>query len=354
MRTRELIKKFPKLQNILLSENTKEDFYNLYYSEKLKYAQCSIGFAKYCRIKSTDTSVNISIQELFVKRRGSQFYLKSSFDEAEFYIFDNKVFCNNIGILYTHVFPILNITWLKDLDFHYNQFILKPSILKSILLNNIYSEETLCKAILHRCYRCKELSWKSFREFLKNNTGYLITDLMAFTKSIQNSVNVINKLYEDPYHPDRELYWDLLNSAIRLNEKVDFTWSMSRIKLEHLRQTRKLMEKEIASKSQEPLYSQLFKTSEIELLDTELKIFQESQLMHHCLYNCYFDRIKDKTYLAFHMTSPEECTIGIRKNKSWKFDQAYREYNNSISEDTKKLIFQFIEDHQNLFDSLVR
>lgn len=353
MRTRELIKKFPKLQITQLSENSKEDFYNLSYSEKLKYSQYSRPFARYSRIKSTDTSVNISIQELYIKRNGSQFYLKSSFEEAEFYIFDNKVFCNNIGLLYSYVFPILNITWLRDLDSHYNQFIHKPSILKSILLNNIYSEETLCKAILRRCYHCKELSWKSFREFLKNNTGYSIVDLMAFTKSIQNSVNIINKIYNDPDSP-RELYWDLLNSAIRLNEKVDFTWSIPRIKLEHLRQTRKLMEKEIASKSQEPLYSKPFKTSEIELLDTELKIFQESQFMHHCLYNCYFDRIKDKTYLAFHMTSPEECTIGIRKNESWRFDQAYREYNNSISEDTKKLIFQFIEDYQNLFDSLVK
>ena len=332
MRIKELISKFPESYVRSLSQNTKEDFYFLSYSEK--FAAYNRGtFAQNLCVTNKISSIFICIQNLTPQRKGNTFFLESELI-SKFKIVDNKVSCDSLTMLQEYIFPMLKINWLRDLSNEYNVFILKPSILKSILLGNIYSEETLCKAILKRCYHCKELSWKSFRTYLPHCRAFPILDLMAFTKNVQISVDVLNNTQ------DLQIYYDLLRSAIELNEVVDFKWSQKRLFQEHQRQINILNNERIAAKSPEKLFPRDLSNGEFKHLNTELDLFKESLAMNNCLYHCYYEKIKNHKYLAFHY---KNTTFGLNISKSISIDQIRGPYNSAVSEEIISEIEFFVD-----------
>ena len=80
----------------------------------------------------------------------------------------------------------------------------------------------------------------------------------------------------------------------------------------------------------------------IEQLNTEKEVFLEGTNMHHCLYNCYWNRIKSKDYIAFHMSVPEDCTFSFKVlNDKVVLDQAFLAYDKQISDITKTAIVDF-------------
>lgn len=324
MRTAQLIQKFPKQSVILIDGSPKEEFNLLSREEKLQ--KIDYPFSVYVRTKRTDTSVSVALQTLTPKRCGNHFFLKSEFTE-EFSIFNNKFSCSDYKLLREIVFPHLKITWLKDLHNEYIKFILKPSLLKSILLGNIYSEETLCKAILRRCYHCKTISWKTFRHYLKHSYlfNYVnIIDLTTFTKNAEESIKVLLKTN------DNWLQCDLIKSAIKLDEVVDLTWSQKRLEQEHQRQVRILNLKELQSKSQNPIFDRDFSNLEFKQLNTELDVFQESLDMNHCLYHCYYNKMLKKNYIAFHINN---VTLGVcwdREQQAAIIDQIRGRHNETV------------------------
>lgn len=348
MKTSQLIQKFPKQSVILIDGSPKEEFNLLAREEKLQ--KIDYPFSVYVRIKRTDTSVSVTLQTLTPKRRGNHFFLKSEFTE-EFSIFNNKFSCSDYKLLKDIVFPHLKITWLKDLHNEYIKFILKPSLLKSIFLGNIYSEETLCKAILRRCYHCKTISWKTFRDYLKHS--YLfnycnIIDLMTFTKNAEESIKILLK------KEDNWLQCDLIKSAIKLDEVVDLTWSQKRLEEEHQRQVRILNLKELQSKSQKPIFDRDFSNLEFKQLNTELDVFQESLDMNHCLYHCYYDKMLKKNYIAFHINN---VTLGVcwdREQQAAIIDQIRGRHNETVVGPIWEKCNKFVanSDFQDYFRSL--
>ena len=145
---------------------------------------------------------------------------------------------------------------------------------------------------------------------------------------------------------NRNTYRDLLDCAVKLNEIVDFTWSAKRINVEHLRQIRLLKQQEISEKSNKPIYEHTIGNDTIKQLNTEIDVYMEGMAMNHCLYSCYYDRIASKKYIAFHMTTPEDCTFSIRKTSSgFEFDQIYLKYDMPVQSETKAIAEQFIKDN---------
>lgn len=348
MKTSQLIQKFPKQSVILIDGSPKEVFKLLSREEKLQ--KIDYPFSVYVRTKRTDTSVSVALQTLTPKRRGNHFFLKSEFTE-EFSIFNNKFSCSDYKLLKDVIFPHLKITWLKDLHNKYIKFILKPSLLKSILLGNIYSEETLCKSILRRCYHCKTISWKTFRDYLKHS--YLfnycnIIDLMTFTKNAEESIKILLK------KEDNWLQCDLIKSAIKLDEVVDLTWSQKRLEEEHQRQVRILNLKELQSKSQNPIFDRDFSNLEFKQLNTELDVFQESLDMNHCLYHCYYNKMLKKNYIAFHINN---VTLGVcwdREQQAAIIDQIRGRHNETVVGPIWEKCNKFVanSDFQDYFRSL--
>ena len=83
------------------------------------------------------------------------------------------------------------------------------------------------------------------------------------------------------------------------------------------------------------------------LLNTEKDIFIEGSTMHHCLYTCYYDKIKNHNYIAFHLDFPEECTLGIcTYNEEICLNQIYKKYDQPVSNETRQYALDFIKTHQ--------
>jgi hypothetical protein len=146
---------------------------------------------------------------------------------------------------------------------------------------------------------------------------------------------------------NKQLYCDILSYAIDNNQIIDFTWSTKRLNEEHLRQIRLANAKEISSKEQKPIYDLTFELPKnIELLNTELDIFMEGMKMSHCLYRCYYGKIKKHNYIAFHMTDPEDCTFSFcLKDDKVTFDQIFLKYDMPVKFTTKDIALNFMSEH---------
>lgn len=234
------------------------------------------------------------------------------------------------------------------------QYLVKPTMLRAILTKRVYSEETFYRFIATRFYRIKDVSWRSMkRYYLYLDKAHFVRtcslpDLAAFTKNINDSINV---LYNGAYtHGFEEAslddYHDLLSYAAKLGEVVDFTWSKKRIREEHQRQIEEYSVFSLSSKSQTPIYKDVVEGENIKLINTEKDVYIEGSKMHHCLYTCYYDDMVAGRYMAFHMSSPEDCTFSIRFYKDKiKFDQIHLKYNNPVKESTKEIALKFITDN---------
>ena len=165
-----------------------------------------------------------------------------------------------------------------------------------------------------------------------------------FTKNIDQTIDKL--ITVDAIN--ETLYSDLLSCAIKLNQVVDFTWSLKRIQEEHKKQIKRLLAKEIDNKENNPIYDTTAMTFPFRLLNTEKDIFVEGNVMHHCLYNCYYRKIKNHDYIAFHLDSPEECTLGIHLVGGHpELNQIYKKYDQLVSDETRQYAITFINTHAN-------
>ena len=192
-------------------------------------------------------------------------------------------------------------------------------------------------------FKLNNVGWRTIREYLTNNCFISIFDLEDFTKNAETSI----KVFTESSTSKRTLLSDLLNCAVQLNEVVDFSWSDNRIQEEHTRQNRLLIEREIISKSDSNIFEEFPTPSNIKLLNTERDIFFEGKNMHHCLYSCYYKKIKNKEYIAFHMTYPEDCTFSFKFNRtnSLYLDQIFLKYDKPVKSDTKQVAIDFLNEY---------
>ena len=254
----------------------------------------------------------------------------------------------NIGKHTTYTFiksflALLEIDWFRDiperiLEVHFK----KESVFRAVLTKKIYSEETFYRFLASKCYGMKNASWRTIKKYC--NLCYVcrcsvsIFDLAEFTKNVDESIEVLTNTTT----PD--LYKDMLRYAVQLNQVIDFNWSRNRLEAEHQNQIEMVSAKELEHKDATPLYEQVVETDTIKLLNNEKDVFMEGQLMHHCIYNCYFRRMKQGTFMAFHMKQPEECTFSIRyENEKLTFDQIHLKYNAIVKLETKQIALDFIE-----------
>lgn len=290
-------------------------------------------------------------------RSGKTFY-PTIVNKDSIYISRNEISLKCNGDFIEDFLKDLNITWFKDIPTHITRTYFKNKIIfRRIITGRIYNEETFYKSIATVVYKVKNISWRTVRLYCEScnfDLYYLsIADLRDFTKNIEQSIKVLAETKE------KNIYQDLLGCAVKLNETVDFTWSKKRIEEEHKRQIEILLEKEISAKNEDPIYEvdpNPFWWEDIEekypnfkLLNTEKEIFLEGKLMHHCIYNAYYNRIANHSYIAFHITSPEDCTLGIDLvNGEPHLNQIYLKYDQEVSNETKVLAHKFIEDNASI------
>ena len=284
-----------------------------------------------------------------IHRCGDKFYVKS-IPMNYIWISPTEMNVKCSGEAKRKFLNLCGITWFNELSNAIIYHFFTPSIIKSILIGTIYNQETFYKAVGRRIFKVN-VPWKLLRKFLDDQRIYFnINDLKCFTKDLVKSLEVLVSIpYNDNTYigPKQGLLHDVLQSAIKLHEVVDFTWSDARLRAEHARQTRELMERDLDKKERIPIYDYTdFEGAK--LLNTEQEIFYEASNMHHCLYNCYYDKIKNHNYIAFHMFTPEDCTFSVRLNSSQTpiLDQIYLKYDKRVQNSTEQVALQFIEKYK--------
>lgn len=260
-----------------------------------------------------------------------------------------KIKCQFPETYLDHILPLFGVEWARDMKDGLKHFLMKPSILKAVITGRVYSEETFVKRIASQVYRVKGVEWKVLRDFLvKMPYSFSLYDLNVFTKNLNHSLKAVLAVdYSrgDVAYQRLHLMKDTLANAILLDRVIDLRWSDRRMQQEHQQMCREIGLMSAGSKSTEPIHPQTVGEEHIRMLNSEMEVFLEGISMSHCLYTNYFSGIRDKRYLAFHMSSPEDCTIGVRIGSDGNpcLDQAYRYRNQRCSEETYQLIREFID-----------
>lgn len=353
---KEAIKEFPEYNMKCLTQSFPENLSDLSFTEKIQY----VGRTNvYVVVRRRDDDLFFGTKRKSVHRSGKNIYALSKWD-GTIIISNNKVKakCPQTDIIdafYSYIDrPIVRDIRSDLKDFGYYQILSTAYMIKAILCNKVYSFETFYKEWMWRSYQLKGFNWKLFRVFKQKSLGFNLLDLKCFTKNLDAS---INRLLGESFEEVRLLN-DILYSAIKLNEVVDFNWSKKRLLEEHKRQTQMLMAKQIDAKNVEPIYdlSQVkLNTNTIRVLNTERDVFMEGTIMHHCLYTNYFGKMKVHNHIAFHMESPESCTFSCVKDPSGNLimDQIYLAYDRRVQPETKEQALAYIAQFSDIISKLL-
>lgn len=337
-------------------------FYSLPYSEKMKLVGKSYTY--YSGIRKGD-SLRLYYVMRNVSRSGRRIFIQTR-SSPILSIINNKIYdyeparCNGYLKDILKIFGCsLSINSYQD----YNPMsAVNKNILKGILCNTIYNEETLYKRIARVKFGLRDFEWKEIRWVMSHSRclwGFSFMDLRDFTIDFNNSLRVLRSLVESSQYNQLRLFRDTLSLATQLDEKINFNWSYKRLESEHKRQVAKLTKKELESVEE----VKMFDKEGIELppdwilLDSEKEVFLEAEKMHNCLYKSYYESIKSGRYLAFHYKTDEsdDITIGLWFDShvnTMTLDQAYGVSNKKISEDLHKQFTEQVSKFQDSFLSL--
>ena len=347
------VKLFPQSYERIYYNNVPDNFYTFSYKEK--YANLGHTKIKYILSNKPD-KLFFGKKFITVTRCGKQFYLKTTWSGV-ITIEKSKISLSNVQI--ADVKEFLSIVELdrivEDLIDVEQKLVVNKIVIADILRRKIYGQETFYRCILNKVYRLKGFNWKLFKKYVCSSDYHAsIYDLAAFTKDLQKSLSVLIEASEKNDRRKYNLLMDMLRCAIRLNQIIDFSWSDKRLEEEHIKQNRMLNYQTISEKQVTPIHQNPLNLENIRMLNTEQDVYLEGLNMHHCLYTCYWNRIKTGKYLAFHMNSPESCTFSFRlDNNNVILDQHYLAYDRQVSEKTDKIIRAFLSLNQNRLKSLL-
>ena len=338
---RKFIKDFP-VKSMTTETQPFPDLSALSYKEAYKLS--TEGFRSFRILSVKEESIYCALKVVSVARSGRKFYKKSEIRE---YLYIGPSEVNIKRSSYDEIeflLQLAQIDWFKDIPQHVtHRYFLSSSILKSILVRTIYNEETFYKAIAKRIYHI-DISWRAMKKFCESEYLHInLVDVFAFCVRPERG---LMRFMEAPFELRQEMI-DMLTMAVQLNQMIDFCWSEARIHEEHQKQIEIKQAAEIARKSRTPIYNGFDTPDNIKLLNTELDVFMEGTRMHHCLYSCYWNRIKSHKFIAFHMTVPEDCTFSVIlcNDKHPILEQCHLKHNRSVSKETRDQILKFIEDN---------
>jgi len=353
---KEAIKEFPSNSEHIVVDEIGDNFKELSYYDKVR----KVGNSKVVAIISVkNDKLFFGIKTFTVVRHGKNIFITFKWSDV-ITIENNKIVshCDARYSIYFYSFierPIVSDV-IKSCIVPIN----KAYMIKAILCKKVYSLETFYKEWMLKSYQLKGFDWRLFKRFVSEAHSFNILDLKTFTKDLRKSMLKLIQIQSMPTY-DGTLYLklsDLLSSAIKLGEVVDFTWSERRLAEEHARQTRELMAKEIDEKEIVPIYNvsdESLDTINIRLLNTEKDVFVEGKLMHHCLYTNYFKKMQQHKHIAFHMSFPEECTFSCVKTRDGNIimDQIYRAHDMRVQDETRAAAQLYIDVNKSLISSLL-
>lgn len=222
-------------------------------------------------------------------------------------------------------------------------------VLAGVLAGRITNRHALMSRVMSTGYGLKGVSTKTIDQFLRYYGPQEIADIRDFTTNPEAAMlrkveyrSILKQ--KDPEKVEslcnwRNLFDDLLRDAAILDKRINPKWSLSRMRAEHQKNIKAIMEWEVGTKDETNIYGEAFSTTfqgyDIETVSSCREAFIESKDQHNCLYYGYWKSIAKGGYVAFRISDGKgrRYTAGARRNTSttedaFVFDQIYAAYNN--------------------------
>ena len=275
---------------------------------------------------------------------------------------------------------------------------------KCYLLNRVLNTYTDLKSFIkeYLIYNNINISYKMFMNILKfiayNNNNFVniynaydeIINYMKVatnqevlfnklkTRAIQvRSSKSVNSVHQDGWFTmftrafnhlgevaETSLVADAVDLALKLNKKVNFSWSRNKFQDINVQWSRELMRKDIEKRNPQDIYKNKELIKGAKLLSSERDVFEEGMTMHHCVYTNYWGLIESGKYVALHLNStvnPSGITLGVQVMYDYNnkdniisklvFDQAFYAYDKILSTEDRQMCNDYLIDNE---DNLIK
>lgn len=211
--------------------------------------------------------------------------------------------------------------------------------LNKVLLGKVTNPRDLIKAILktNPVMRGMNIStetlWKYVNVRDKANRLQALSDIMTVAKDPNHALEYMATAEYMSFDTQ-----DLIKQAQRLNRKIDFKWSRSRMTEVHSDWTKEIMdiEQEYVESIDYEYINELPSNGSLELVTNSKDLYIEGRLMSHCVYTNYASQVNDKSYFVFKFTDRDvRATVGITRyydHNNFIINQMHGKHNKSIDQ----------------------
>lgn len=314
-----------------------DDFMGLPLAEqKIRFFQDRLGSNENVRhiYQETDRTVSIEIERISIAYGGGHFFRQHT--KSEKFVYNKEKRKVSIKTMGKETRRIIlarfdQFDWLRDPDkyCHLPSELFCDSVTTKILLRKITNREQVCREYF-KSLHLKGVDYKAYLALKSDQNGFnpLSRFPLTFLQEAFTDLNGALRLADaDP--ATASILADMVVQAIALSKKINPRWSYRRLQAEHQAYTRRLTARKLEIKHAEPIHEALegketFPEYGARLLNNEKEVFAEGEEMSHCVYSCYFPRIKRKEYLAFSFKGDVRATLGLRVHDGKLFfDQAF-------------------------------
>lgn len=141
-------------------------------------------------------------------------------------------------------------------------------------------------------------------------------------------------VFVERIHENHELR-DLYHQAVVLDKRIKTTWSDRKIHDLHMKWTEKINKLKNRNCSTKMIWINTIELpSNVELLNSEMRIAEEGSAMHHCIFSNYRTVLTSRLKIAFHV---DDFTVmfDIYQNEC-EINQAYKAWNKPLSAEERK------------------
>lgn len=258
-------------------------------------------------------------------------------------------------VILNDVIRFFKLDWFNHMS-HSLKTLLNKTMLQNMIKGKLTNPRDYVKAYLKTSpYKNLDLSPELFyKTFMENNHNSPkgLKKYILYVTNPNEGLEHVAKQNSTMYNGQLE---DLFSQAEMLDRKVNLKWSETRMKEVHAEWTRELMG--MAIKSIEPVdynYPEIETPEGISLIRTNLELFEEGTVMHHCVYTNYEREVRNKNYYVFRYDREGvRATAGVRVIGPGviRLDQMYAIRNTSVDEKHKEYVLSWLysEKPQELF-----
>ena len=237
-----------------------------------------------------------------------------------------------------------HLDWIPEKCY---QYINRP-ILESIFKGNCTNPINILKRYLsYRRIKCSPYLF--YKLVMKHNEdGYYANEFVRHYYCIKNPERMLFDMVNKDYYGENIYHQDIYYLALKLDFKIDHTWSAKRMKYEHDEMVKTLMriEKNIIDEEIEYPRHVDPKDRNFIILRNKVSVYSEGTSMKHCIYTNYWNAIREGRYMAVHCFLPErEATLGLMfiPDTGFRFDQIQGINNARIKDEERAIAVEWLE-----------